>query len=493
VNERRSKLTEEPRGTVLIVEDEPLVRRLVDRMLTLAKLRTHVAASLAEGLAELRQRGDEIDIVLTDLGLEDGSGMDVLAATKLEAPEAVVVVMTAMGTISNAVEAMRAGAYDFLVKPFEPPETLIRVVDRALERKRLIERNRYLESQVAQVQKTHGLLGESQPMRRMLALIEAVAPTDSTVLIQGESGSGKELVARAVHSRSARADKVFIAINCGALAESVLESELFGHARGAFTGAVNARKGLFEEASGGTLFLDEVGEMPLSLQVRLLRVLEQREVRPVGSNETRKVDVRVIAATNRNLVAATQAGTFREDLFYRLNVVSIDVPSLRERASDIPLLVHHFIALHAKQLKKTVDHIDPEALQILCAHTWPGNIRELQNAIERSVVLARPEGITIDVLPPALTNSPASDRTMRRPYTLNLADALAAFERTYIEHTLREAKGNIAEAARAANVDRSNFRRLLKRHTIEIAGFVDKPSSSEKPSSGEKPPSGGSR
>ena len=476
----------EQRGNVLVVDDEPLVRRLVERLLSKAGLRTFVVSSTEEAIAALRARGDEFDVVLTDLRLEDGSGMDVLAASRSEAPEAVVVVMTAAATVSNAVEAMRSGAYDFLVKPFEPPENLVRVVDRALERKRLVERNRYLESQAASALRTHGILGDSQPIRRMLSLIDAVGPTDSTVLVLGESGSGKELVARALHARSARAKGLFLAVNCGALAESVLESELFGHARGAFTGAVSARKGLFEAAAGGTLFLDEIGEMPTSIQVRLLRVLEQREVRPVGSNETRKVDVRLIAATNRDLAAATQAGTFRGDLFYRLNVVSIDVPSLRERVSDIPLLVHHFIDLHAKQLKKTVERIDPEALQILCAHAWPGNVRELQNAIERSVVLARPEGITVDVLPPALRRSPASDGTLRRPYTLPLAQALTAFERSYIEHVLREAKGNIAEAARAANVDRSNFRRLLKRHVIESSTFFDPKVTSGGPDSRSK-------
>jgi two-component system response regulator HydG len=449
---------------------------MVTRILSAAGFNTLVVASTGEAIEAMRAGGDEIDVVLTDLNLGDGSGMDVLASARVDAPAAVVVLMTAAGTIASAVEAMRAGAYDFLVKPFDPPETLVRAVERAIERKKLIARNRYLERQVASALRTHGLLGDSLAMRRLLALVDTVAPTDSTVLVLGESGTGKELVARAIHEQSLRAQGVFLAVNCGALAESVLESELFGHARGAFTGALSARKGLFEAASGGTLVLDEIGEMPLSLQVRLLRVLEQREVRPVGSNEARKVDVRVVASTNRDLDAAIEAGTFRRDLFYRLNVVSIDVPSLRDRVDDIPLLVHHFIALHAKRLGKVVSGIEPDAMHVLCAHTWPGNVRELQNAIERAVVLARPEGITLDVLPPALTRSLA-ERTIRRPYTLPLADAINAFERSYIEHTLREAKANIAEAARAANVDRSNFRRLLKRHEIEISEFVDKPGS----------------
>ena len=348
--------------------------------------------------------------------------MEVLAAARAETPEAVVVVMTALATVPTAVAAMKAGAYDFLVKPFEPLETLVRAVERALEWKRLVERNRFLETKVEQTQRFRGIVGESAPIRRMLSLIEAVAPVDSTVLVLGESGTGKELVARAVHERSRRSGKQFMAINCGALAESVLESELFGHVRGAFTGAVTGRKGLFEEASGGTLFLDEVGEMPLPLQVRLLRVLEEREVRPVGSNEARKVDVRLIAATNRNLVTATRAGTFREDLFYRLNVVSIDTPPLRDRATDIPLLVHHFVERYAHQLGKEVKRIEPEALQILCTYGWPGNVRELQNAIERSVVLAREEVITVDVLPPALARvARRAIAPLRRPYTLPMS------------------------------------------------------------------------
>ena len=461
------------RGAVLIVEDELLMRKVVDRSIRAMGLRTFVAESVVEAVNVLRQEGAAIDLVLTDLRLGDGTGLEVLAAAKAEAPEAVVVVMTGMGTISNAVEAMRAGAYDFLVKPFDPPETLTRAVDRALERQRLVERNRYLETQFLGSLRPTGILGESAPVKKMLSLIETVAPTDSTVLVLGESGTGKELVARAIHTGSPRATKPFLAINCGALTETVLESELFGHVRGAFTGAVNARKGLFEEASGGTIFLDEIGEMPLALQVRLLRVLEAREVRPVGSNETRRVDVRVIAATNRDLLAATREQTFREDLYYRLNVVSIDVPTLRDRASDIPLLVHHFVERFAKQFKKSVRRIEPDALQLLCSHSWPGNVRELQNAIERSVVLAKAEGITVDVLPLGLAQMPASDRTMRKPYRLPLAEALVAFERTYIEHTLREARGNVAEAARAASVDRSNYRRLLKRHGIEPSEFCE--------------------
>lgn len=465
----------ETRGVVLIVDDEPMVRRLCDRIISQAGFRTYLADSLGAAAEMIREHALELDVVLTDLRLGEESGMDVMAAATAEAPEAVVVVMTAVATVPIAVAAMRAGAYDFLVKPFEPVEALVRTVERAIERKRLVERNRFLETQVAQAELFRGIVGDSAPIRRMLSLIEAVAPVDSTVLVLGESGTGKELIARAIHERSRRAARPFMAINCGALAESVLESELFGHVRGAFTGAMAARKGLFEEASSGTLFLDEVGEMPLSIQVRLLRVIEEREIRPVGSNETRKVDVRLVAATNRNLAVATRAGTFREDLFYRLNVVSIEAPALRDRASDIPLLSHHFLALYAKKLQKNVKRFQPEALQLLSTYTWPGNVRELQNAIERAVLLARDEAVTVDALPPSVGQMTAGDRTLRRPYTLPLSAAVNAFERSYIEHALVAARGNIAEAARNAGVDRSNFRRLIRRCGIDTTELVDKP------------------
>jgi two-component system response regulator HydG len=280
----------------------------------------------------------------------------------------------------------------------------------------------------------------------------------------GESGTGKELIARAIHDRSRRADRPFLAVNCGALSESVLESELFGHVRGAFTGATGSRRGLFEEASGGTLFLDEVGEMPTQTQVRLLRVLESREVKPVGTNETRKVDVRVIAATNRNLLTATRAGTFREDLYYRLNVVSIDVPPLRDRVSDVPQLVHHFVARFSDKFGKPLKAVTPEALEALTAYGWPGNVRELQNVIERSVLFARGESVTRDDLPAPIVTARREVHALDGTLALPMSTATEAFERDYVSNAMRRSKGNITEAARLAGVDRSNFRRILKRH-----------------------------
>ena len=458
----------EKRGCVLVVEDEPEVRRLCHRLLTRAGFLVHAADSLTGAAEVLRAHAPDIEVVLTDLRLGEGSGMEVLALARAEAPGSVVVVMTGAATVAVAVEAMRAGAYDFIVKPIDPIESFVRTVERALERKRLVERNRFLETQVAGA--FPGIVGSSPPVRRMLELIDAVARADSTVLVLGESGTGKELVARAIHDRSPRAGGPFMAINCGAFAESVLESELFGHARGAFTGAASARKGLFEDASGGTVFLDEVGEMPPSVQVRLLRVIEQREVRPVGSNETRPVDVRIIAATNRDLEKATKSGAFREDLFYRLNVVAIEPPPLRDRVSDIPLLAHHFLSLHAKKLGKNVRTFHPDALELLCAYAWPGNVRELQNAVERAVLLAREDTISVDVLPPTVLRGRKGEGPVGSAYVLPLSEASTAFERNYIEHRLLDAGGNITEAARRAGVDRSNFRRLLRRHGIIDGG-----------------------
>ncbi|MFI5301326.1 MAG: sigma-54-dependent transcriptional regulator [Polyangiales bacterium] len=452
--------------SVLVVDDEPALVRVIDRVLTRAGFRTSTASSATEAIATIVAQGDRFDVVLTDLHLGDATGMKVLAAAKRETPETVVVVMTALATVPAAVAAIRAGAYDFLVKPFEPLETLVGVVARAAETKRLRARNRFLESKLAQAAPPHGIVGDSLSLRRLLSSIDAVAPVDTTILVLGESGTGKELVARAIHDRSRRADRPFLAVNCGALSESVLESELFGHVRGAFTGATASRRGLFEEASGGTLFLDEVGEMPPATQVRLLRVLESREVKPVGTNETRKVDVRVIAATNRNLLTATRAGSFREDLYYRLNVVSLDVPPLRDRADDIPVLVHHFVARFAERFSKNVRRLEPDAIEALCAFGWPGNIRELQNVIERGVLFAKGETISRDELPPAISGARREVKVPETACSMPMSAAIEGFEREYVSSALKRSKGNITEAARVAGVDRSNFRRILKRHGL---------------------------
>jgi two-component system response regulator HydG len=341
---------------------------------------------------------------------------------------------------------MKLGAYDFLVKPFDPVGSLVASVRRALGYKQLVERNRYLEHRVSLEGRFEEMVGTSPRMHRVFALIESVAPTDATVLVFGESGTGKELVASAIHRRSERRANPFVVINCGALAESVIDSELFGHVSGAFTGATSSRRGLFQEASGGTLFLDEVGELPPATQVRLLRVLQEGEIRPVGSNDAKKVNVRVIAATHRDLQKEVKEGRFREDLFYRINVVTIGLPSLRERHEDLAALVWHFVEKHATKLKKTVTGIEPRALELLTRHSWPGNVRELENALKRAVILTHGPILATDTLPPGIVEETASIRPSSfapRP--------LAEIERDHILLTLEHTGWRIEGPSGAAS------------------------------------------
>jgi DNA-binding NtrC family response regulator len=452
---------------VLVVDDEPALLRSVSRVLEGAGYLSTAIGSGREALETIASgRGPAPDVVLTDLHLGDASGIEVVAAIAARHPTTATIVMTGRATIASAVEAMRKGAFDYLVKPFEGNDILLGAVARALAHKRLVDRNQYLEQRLAASDRYEDLVGVSSGMRAVVEVADTVAPTDVTVLVLGESGTGKELLVRAIHRRSRRREKPFMAINCGALAESVLESELFGHVKGAFTGAAAARPGLFEEASGGTVFLDEVGELPPAVQVRLLRVLQEREVRPVGSNVSHAVDVRVVAATNRDLEKDVAAGKFRQDLYYRLNVVSIDVPPLRARMSDIPLLAHHFIRKHAARHGRGVESIEPAALAALCAHGWPGNVRELENTIERAVVLCRRPSLSVDDLRIPVKPTPPSD-PLGRVYDLPLAEAKQEFERSYIRHVLLNSQ-SAADAARAAGLDRSNFRRLLRRFEIDV-------------------------
>ncbi|MDB4994699.1 MAG: two component, sigma54 specific, transcriptional regulator, Fis family [Myxococcaceae bacterium] len=451
--------------SVIIVDDDPAILRLVQRILGAAGIAARAFESASDALAAMETSDIHPELVLTDLHLGATSGMNLLTRVRASWPDAAVVLMTGGATVSSAVEAMRLGAYDYLVKPFTPPDALLSTVQRALERQRLVVRNRQLEREVGAL-RSEGMIGDSPALRHVFSLIDAVAPADTTVLVLGESGTGKELIARTIHNCSPRKGRPFLAINCGALAESVLDSELFGHVRGAFTGAIASRKGLFEAASGGTLFLDEVGELPASLQVKLLRVLQEREVRPVGSNEVRPVDIRVVAATNRDLRSAVRERTFREDLYYRLNVVSIESPPLRKRRQDIAPLVHHFLRKHALRLGKPVKAIDPMALEALVQRAWPGNVRELENAVERSVILARGDTITAEgvmvagdsIAPPSLSCAPTT--------SLPFPEAVRQFERAYVASAIAQADGNLAEAARIAGVDRSNFRRMAKRHVL---------------------------
>ncbi len=458
------------RGRVLVVDDEPDVLSVVTRKLERAGFEVNGFDTSPALLEALRAVSGEVDVVLADLHMPDIGGLDLLRAIQEEWPNIAFIVMTGRGTIGSAVEAMRLRAFDYLVKPFDPLETVVAAVERAVTHKRLVDRNQFLERQLERTAQFEGVVGTSKALADVFAMVESVAPTDVTVLVVGESGTGKELVARAIHARSSRATRPFIAINCAALAESILESELFGHVRGAFTGAVANRRGLFEEASGGTLLLDEVADLAPATQVRLLRVLQEGEIRPLGSNESRRVDVRIIAATHRDLATAVQQGSFRQDLFYRLHVVSLRLPPLRERQQDIPALVHHFIKKAAMRFERAVSKITPDALERILGYSWPGNIRELENAIERAVVLAHGDTITQDLLPAEMRASLAvTGSALGGGPSRPLGEARAQFERQYLDQVLRRADGNTAEAARIAGVDRSNFRRLLKRYGLAAA------------------------
>ncbi len=454
-------------GTLLLVDDDPLPLGVLRATLNAERFQTLSAESGADALALLDQHAHEIDCVLTDLYMPGVSGMDVLMYVRERWPEISVIVLTGHADVQTAVSAIRAGAYDYLVKPVDTGDALPTVLRRAIEHHRLLSRNRYLEQRLDAAERFGGLVGNSRPMRQVYSSVSHVASTDATVLVLGESGTGKELVARSIHEQSARAGRAFVAINCGALTESLLESELFGHERGAFTGAVARRHGLFEEASGGTLFLDEVGELSSATQVRLLRVLQERHVRPVGSNRSIPIDVRVIAATNRNLEQEVAARRFREDLFYRLNVVAIELPPLRARGDDVLLLAHHFLAKHSARHQKAVKVIAPAALEVLTAHDWPGNVRELENAIERAVILNHGAEIAVDALPISLRNSSTPPRSVLSSEPL--VDARARFERRYLNDVLDAAAGNLSSAAKQAGMDRSNFRRLLKRYGVGVA------------------------
>jgi len=454
-------------GRVFVVDDEPEPLRLVVRALTREGYAVTTFDGAEKVLAALERDAASVDLLISDIHMPGMSGLELLPKVRGEWPELVVILLTGRTELSVAVDAMRRGAFDYLTKPVDPTNELLPAVHRAVEHGRLLKRNLFLQSKLEASERSAGIIGDSKAMREVHSLIAAVAPTDATVLVLGESGTGKELVARAIHAQSKRAGKAFVDVNCGALTESVLESELFGHAKGAFTGAVGARRGLFEEASGGTLFLDEVGELTQATQVRLLRVLQERKVRPVGSNETRDIDVRVIAATNRNLAERVEEGTFRQDLFYRLDVMTVEVPPLRERAEDVPALVHHLLKKHSARLGKRVEHVDPKALERLSQHAWPGNVRELENTVERAIVLAKADVFGENLLPSVLREKAPAPPGDDPRLTRSLSEAKAAFEREFLEHLLLRAEGKLGRAARLAGVDASNLRRLLKRHGLE--------------------------
>ncbi len=447
---------------ILIVEDQKNMRESLVIVLKRAGYYHVDSVENGEKAVEL-QKDHFYDLVVVDLKMETMDGLEVLSRIKYMNPSTEVVVMTAFGTIDSAILAMRKGAYDYITKPFQLAD-MLSVIERALEKKRLSDKVNNLQKEIKEKYKFDGIIGNSPMMMRVLNILIEVANSESIVLITGESGTGKELVARAIHNNSRRSDKPFVVVNCGALPESLQESELFGHAIGSFTDAVKDKKGIFLEAQGGTLFLDEIGETSLSSQVKLLRFLQNGEIRRVGENKPIYLDVRIIVATNKDLEEATKNGSFRKDLFYRLNVIRIHLPPFRERKEDIPILTNYFVNMYAGKLKKKPPEIHGDAMSMLLSYPWPGNVRELENVIERAVTLVKGDLITRDDL--ALQSLPQKDTVDIMTEMGGIRAALAQQERKTIIDSLRKCAGNRKQAAINLGISTTTLWRKMKEYQI---------------------------
>src|SRR4051812_39615354 len=439
--------------TVLIVDDEPSNVASLEKIFVREGIRV-LTAEGAKAALEIA-RTHRVHVVLTDLMMPGTNGVELLRALKQVSPDTEVVVMTAYGTVETAVQSMREGAYDFVEKPLKRM-AIVKSVRKAAERQSLVEENRSLRHEIKLLTRRE-IVGTSPALRRVLDVATQAAPSSATVLILGESGTGKELLARYIHERSARSTGAFIAVNCAAIPETILEAELFGHERGAFTGAVARREGRFAKASGGTLFLDEIGEVSPSVQVKLLRVLQEGEYEPVGG-DTVKADVRIVAATNRDLRAQVAAGRFREDLFYRLNVIAVTAPPLRARREDVPLLVDHFLGIYCAKNNRPRLLVARPVMQLLCDHAWPGNVRELENVIERAVVLCRGDTLTPDDLPEAVVQASAA---VPSALSIAIGTPLEEVEARLIRETLRHTRGDKPLAAQLLGIStRTIYRKL---------------------------------
>jgi two-component system response regulator HydG len=444
-------------ATVLVADDDPGLRESLERTLAREGYRVVLAPDGRTALERLQAGG--IDLVLTDLKMPGLSGIELLRAAKAIAPDVDVILLTAFGTIEEAVKAIKDGAYDFLTKPVQRAQ-LQRVVRQALERRELILQNRALQQRLDALLKQGAVIGTSPAFRRMMALVEQVADSSATVLIQGESGTGKELVARTIHERSGRRHRPFVAVNCAALPETLLESELFGYEKGAFTGAVGRKEGRFELADGGTLFLDEVADLSAVTQPKILRVLQEGEFERLGGTRTLRVDVRIVAATNQDLAQMVRDKRFREDLYYRLNVITITVPPLRERREDIRVLAEHFLRLYAAKNNRRLEGFTDEALRRLEGYAWPGNVRELENVVERGVVLARGSHIDVTDLPEEVAGAtPLPEGVL----TVRIGTPLAEVEQRLLEATLRATRNNKTLTARLLGIDPRTVARKLER------------------------------
>jgi two-component system response regulator PilR (NtrC family) len=452
---------------ILVVDDEQSMREFLSIMLKKEGHEVIVAERGEDALAHL-DRGERFSLVVTDLKMPGIGGLEVLRGIKEVDPACQVVVMTAFATPETAISAIKDGAYDYITKPFKLDEARV-VVGRALEKFDLLSENLYLKKTIEERESFGEMLGQSKPMQQVFEMISRVADSQTTILISGESGTGKELAARAIHDHSQRAGEPFLPINCGAIPENLIESELFGHKKGAFTGASADKKGLFEAADQGTILLDEIGELPQNTQVKLLRVLQERKFRPVGGNREHAIDCRIVAATNRDLRQEVAEGRFREDLYYRLNVIPIELPPLRARGSDVRLLIEHFVDEYATRMGATIDGVDSDAMRILLNYDYPGNVRELQNIVERSVTLARGALIGVDVLPAHLQENSFSRVARDLEVTadgLDLEGMVEELERSLIAKALERSGGTKKDAAELLGISFRSLRYRLKKYEM---------------------------
>jgi two-component system, NtrC family, response regulator PilR len=460
-------MTAESVAEILVIDDEEVMRDVLQTLLTSAGYEVTLAEDGAQGLAMARKKS--FDAVILDVMLPEIGGLEVLDELKKTDPDLVVLMITAFASLETAITAMKRGAFDYVAKPFKHEEVL-HILKNGLNQRRLQDENRQLRTALRDQSRFTEIVGKSPKMQQVFGLISQAAPSRSTILVVGESGTGKELVAKAIHATSPRADKAFVVVNSGSLPPDLLESNLFGHMKGAFTGAVYSKKGLFELADKGTLFFDEIGNIPLETQAKLLRVMQEREFMRVGGLEVLRVDVRIVAATNIDLRRAVEEGRFREDLYYRLNVIAIQLPSLRQRKEDIPALVNHFVLKYAQENDKPVAGVSPEALQALMDYDWPGNVRELENVIERGVVLTTSPRIGRELIPDHVRTAPSFHvpHMSVPPEGISLKDVVGSFERRLIESTLESTGGVQKEAARLLGLKPTTLNEMIKRYNIPL-------------------------
>jgi len=461
--------------SLLIVDDEEVIVKLFERIARREKWSCAAARTGVEALDFLTK--NDVECVLLDLNLPSYSGFQVLEFIKSTKPSIEVVIITGMGSVEQAVQALKQGAFDYLSKPFEDMDKVVLTLRNAMEKHRLVRKIHELQLNEEPVDGFQGIIGRSTIMQELYHLINSLKNSSASVLIEGESGTGKEMVAKAIHRTSKRAKKPFLVINCAAIPEGLLESELFGHVKGAFTGAIADKRGLFEEANGGTLFLDEIGEVSPAFQVKLLRVLQEGEFKRVGESETRHTDVRIIAATNKELKTMIEEGGFREDLYYRLHVIGISLPPLRDRKEDIPVLAYHFLTKFNERLGKEIREISVDAMQALQSYAWVGNVRELENILERCCVLLGGNVIRAKDLPAPLLSSTFYLRDQEEvdlssfSYKEAKLKALCLFNKSYLHHLLQQTDGNISLASDRAGMDRSNFKKIIRKYEVDIREF----------------------